>query len=142
LAAVLPEVDALYGVPQRAEYQPEVETGIHVELARDMAAALAPGDATICFATLVHDLGKASTPVDELPRHRMHEQRGVAPVQALCARLKVPSAHRELAAAACRELLNVHRLQELRDATVRDLFARCDAFRKHRRIAQLAIVCE
>jgi len=142
LAAVLPEVDALYGVPQRAEYHPEVDTGVHVELVCDMAARLAPGDTVVGFAALVHDLGKALTPADELPRHVKHEQRGVAPVRTLCERMKVPTAHRELALMACREHLNVHRLFELRDATVHDLLARCDAFRKPDRIAQLAIVCE
>ncbi len=142
LAVVLPEVDALYGVPQRAEYHPEVDTGVHIELVCDMAATLAPGDAVVGFAALTHDLGKALTPQDELPRHLMHEQRGLKPLRALCERLKVPGEHRQLAELACREHLNVHRLHELRDSTVHDLLARCDAFRKPARIAQLALVCE
>src|SRR5690606_1688891 len=106
------------------------------------AARLAPDDTVVGFAALVHDLGKALTPADELPRHVKHEQRGVTPVRTLCERMKVPTAHRELALMACREHLNVHRLRELRDTTVHDLLARCDAFRKPDRIAQLAIVCE
>jgi tRNA nucleotidyltransferase (CCA-adding enzyme) len=142
LRAVLPEVDALYGVPQRPEYHPEVDTGVHVELVCDMAARLAPGDAVVGFAALTHDLGKALTPAGELPRHVMHEQRGLAPLRALCERLKVPAAHRDLALLACREHLNVHRLFELRDETVHDLLARCDGFRKPDRIAPLAIACE
>lgn len=142
LAVVLPEVDALYGVPQRAEYHPEVDTGVHVELVCDMAARLAPGDDVVGFAALTHDLGKALTPADELPRHIRHEQRGLAPLRALCARLKVPAAHQALAEMACREHLNVHRLLELRDETVHDLLARCDGFRKPARIGQLALVCE
>jgi tRNA nucleotidyltransferase (CCA-adding enzyme) len=142
LAAVLPEVDALYGVPQRADYHPEVDTGAHVELVCDMAASLAPGDDLVGFAALAHDLGKALTPADMLPRHVMHEQRGVASVLALCERLRVPGEHRELAVIACREHLNVHRIDELKPATVHDLFARCDGFRKPARIAQLAAVCE
>ncbi len=142
LAAVLPEVDALYGVPQRAEYHPEIDTGLHQEMVSDMAARLAPGDDRIGFAALAHDLGKALTPADMLPRHIGHEQAGVKPLLALCERLKVPAEHRELAVMACREHLNVHRLHELRDATVVELLARCDAFRKPARIAQLALVCE
>lgn len=142
LAVVLPEVDALYGVPQRAEYHPEVDTGTHIELVCDMTARLAPGDALIGFAALAHDLGKALTPAAELPRHVQHEQRGLPPVRALCARLKVPAEHRALAEIACREHLNVHRLGELRDTTVHDLLQRCDAFRKPGRIGQLATVCE
>jgi tRNA nucleotidyltransferase (CCA-adding enzyme) len=142
LQAVLPEVDALYGVPQRPDCHPEVDTGIHVEMVCDMAARLAPGDEVVGFAALTHDLGKALTPVDELPRHVLHEQRGLAPLRGLCERLKVPAAHRELALMGCREHLNVHRLYELRDQTVHDLLARCDAFRKPERIARLALVCE
>ena len=142
LAQVLPEVDALYGVPQRAEYHPEVDTGLHQELVSDMAARLAPGDAVIGFAALTHDLGKALTPQDMLPRHIGHEHAGLRPLRALCERLKVPTEHRELAVMACREHLNVHRLFELRDSTVLELLARCDAFRKPERIAQLVLVCE
>ncbi|RZA21709.1 MAG: multifunctional CCA addition/repair protein [Lysobacteraceae bacterium] len=142
LRAVLPEVDALYGVPQRAEYHPEVDTGIHVELVCDMAARLAPGDDLVGFAALCHDLGKALTPADELPRHVMHEQRGIAPIVALCERLKVPAEHRDLAVLCSREHLNVHRLDGLKAATVHELIARCDGFRKPARIDQLATVCE
>lgn len=142
LGAVLPEVEALYGVPQRAEYHPEVDTGVHVEMVCDMAAALAPGDDVIGFAALVHDLGKALTPRDMLPRHIGHEQAGVAPLRALCDRLKVPTAHRQLAVLACREHLNVHRFVELRASTVHDLLQRCDGFRQPARVAQLAVVCE
>lgn len=142
LREVLPEVDALYGVPQRAEYHPEIDTGTHVELVCDMAATLAPGDDLIGFAALAHDLGKALTPAGELPRHVMHEQRGIEPVVAMSARLKVPAEHRDLAVLCCREHLNVHRIDELKAATVHELIARCDGFRKPARIGQLATVCE
>lgn len=142
LAVVLPEVDALYGVPQRAEYHPEIDTGIHTELVCDMAARIAPDDDLVGFAALTHDLGKALTPHDELPKHILHEQRGLDPLRVLCARLKVPTAHRDLALSACREHLNVHRLFELRSGTIHDLFARNDAFRQPQRIALLAKVCE
>ncbi len=142
LKAVLPEVDALYGVPQRADFHPEIDTGLHQQMVSDMAARLAPGDDVVGFAALCHDLGKALTPKDQLPKHIAHEAAGVAPLRVLCARLKVPAEHRELAELACREHLNVHRLFELRDTTVYELLARSDAFRKPGRIAQLALVCE
>ena len=142
LAVLLPEVDALYGVPQRAEYHPEVDTGVHVELVCDMAATLAPGDGLVGFAALVHDLGKALTPAHVLPRHLGHEHAGLEPLQGLCARLRVPAAHRKLAELACREHLNVHRLFELRDRTVHKLLARSDGYRNRERLARLAIVCE
>ncbi|GAB3337799.1 multifunctional CCA addition/repair protein [Marilutibacter aestuarii] len=142
LAVVLPEVDALYGVPQRAEYHPEVDTGVHVELVCDMAARLAPGNDVVGFAALVHDLGKALTPIERLPAHVGHEHAGLAPLAALCERLKVPAEHRQLATVACREHLNVHRFAELRATTVHDLIARCDGFRNPGRIDALATVCE
>ncbi len=142
LAVVLPEVEALYGIPQRAEYHPEIDTGLHTEMVCDMAAKIAPGDDLVGFAALTHDLGKALTPSDQLPKHILHEERGLDPVRALCARLKVPVAHRDLALSACREHLNVHRLFELRSASIHDLIARNDGFRLPQRIALLANVCE
>ncbi len=142
LRAVLPEVDALYGVPQRADYHPEIDTGVHCELVCDMAARLAPGDDLIGYAALCHDLGKALTPADVLPKHLMHEMRGVAPTIAMSQRLKVPNEHSELAVIASREHLNVHRIGELKPATVHELIARCDGFRKPARIDQLATICE
>src|SRR4249919_791907 len=142
LAVVLPEIAALYGVPQSAEHHPELDTGAHIELVCDMAARLAPGDELIGFAALTHDLGKALTPADLLPRHVGHESAGLAPLRALCERLKVPLEHRQLAECTCREHLNVHRFSELRASTVVELIARCDGFRRPGRIAQLAIACE
>ncbi|HRO27266.1 MAG TPA: HD domain-containing protein, partial [Luteimonas sp.] len=127
---------------QRAEYHPEVDTGLHQELVSDMAARLAPGDTVVGFAALTHDLGKALTPEHELPQHIGHEQAGLKPLHALCERLKVPLEHRGIALIACREHLNVHRFGELRDATVHDLLVRCDGFRKPDRIPRLALVCE
>ncbi len=142
LARILPEVDALFGVPQRVEFHPEVDTGIHQMMVSDMAARLAPGDARIGFAALTHDLGKALTPAHLLPRHHGHELAGLKPLAAVCDRLKVPSAHRELAIAACREHLNIHRIHELHDASVHDLIARCDGVRKPWLIDAMATVCE
>ncbi|GAB3379874.1 multifunctional CCA addition/repair protein [Lysobacter fragariae] len=142
LRVVLPEVDALYGVPQRAEFHPEVDTGIHIELVCDMAAQLAPGDELIAFAALTHDLGKALTPADVLPRHIGHEGAGLVPLRALCERLKVPADHQQLAQCVCREHLNVHRIDELRATTLFELTSRCDGFRRPQRIAQIALACE
>jgi tRNA nucleotidyltransferase (CCA-adding enzyme) len=142
LVRLLPEVDALYGVPQRAEFHPEVDTGVHIEMVVDMCARLAPKDPMISFAGLVHDLGKACTAPELLPKHPQHERSGLAPVRAVCERLKVPTEYRELAIAACREHLNVHRLDELRDATVLTLIERCDGMRRPERIARLGLVCE
>lgn len=142
LAEVLPEVDALYGVPQRPEAHPEVDAGIHTELVLRQIAELAPGDHECAYAALCHDLGKALTPPELLPRHPGHDQRGLARVRALSARLKVPRAHRELALLACAEHLLVHRAAELRPGTIVELLMRADALRRPQRFAKLLLVCE
>jgi tRNA nucleotidyltransferase (CCA-adding enzyme) len=142
LAVLFPEVDALYGVPQRAEFHPEVDTGTHLELVLDMAAQLAPGDDLVGFCALTHDLGKALTPSDVLPRHLGHEHRGVAPLRALCARLKVPLEHATLAELVCREHLNAHRALELKPATLLKLLSALDALRRPQRLRTFLLACE
>jgi tRNA nucleotidyltransferase (CCA-adding enzyme) len=142
LAVLFPEVDALYGVPQRAEYHPEVDTGVHLELVLDMAAHLAPGDDLVGFCALCHDLGKACTPADVLPSHIGHEHAGVAPLRALAARLKVPAEHAALAELVCREHLNAHRALELKPTTVLRLLTRLDALRRPQRLDAFLTVCE
>jgi tRNA nucleotidyltransferase (CCA-adding enzyme) len=142
LRVVFPEVDALYGVPQRAEFHPEIDTGIHVEMVLDMAARLAPRDDLVAWCALTHDLGKALTPVDELPRHIAHEQHGVEPLRALAARLKVPTEHAALAELVCRYHLDMHRLFELRPVTVLERLERLDAFRRPERLTPFLLACE
>ena len=142
LAVVFPEVDALYGVPQRAEYHPEVDTGVHVEMVLDMAARLAPGDDLVGWCALTHDLGKALTPKDELPRHLRHEHNGVAPLRGLNERLRVPAEHAALSVLVCRHHLEAHRALELRPRTVLELLERLDAFRRPERVRRFLLACE
>ena len=142
LGILFPEIDALYGVPQRAEFHPEVDTGVHVELVLDMAARLAPSDDLVGFCALTHDLGKALTPADVLPRHIGHEHAGVAPLRALASRLRVPAEHAALAERVCRFHLDIHRAFELRPETLLSILERVDAFRRPERIAQFLLACE
>ncbi|MGP1664637.1 MAG: multifunctional CCA addition/repair protein, partial [Rhodanobacter sp.] len=141
LAVLLPEVDALYGVPQRAEFHPEIDTGVHLEMVLDAAAQLAPRDDVVGFCALTHDLGKALTPADEWPRHINHEHRGVAPLRVLAARLKIPTEHATLAELVCREHLNCHRAFELKPATVLKLLAALDALRRPARLDVFLAAC-
>ncbi|MGH8184419.1 MAG: multifunctional CCA addition/repair protein [Rhodanobacteraceae bacterium] len=141
LAVLFPEVDALYGVPQSPEHHPEVDCGRHLELVLDQCAALAPGDDLAGFCAFTHDLGKALTPKDELPRHIAHEHRGLAPVRALCERLKVPVEHAQLAALTCRHHLDAHRALELKPATVLKLLEAFDALRRPQRIEPFLAAC-
>ncbi len=142
LQRILPEVDALYGVPQTEKYHPEIDTGRHVEMVLDMAAHLAPGDRLVGFCALVHDLGKARTPEAEWPAHRAHEQRGLKPLAALAARLRVPTDYHALAKAVCAQHLNCHRALELRPATVLKLLEALDALRRPERLAPFLLACE
>ncbi|PLZ00702.1 multifunctional CCA addition/repair protein [Burkholderia sp. WAC0059] len=141
LARVLPEVDELFGVPQRADYHPEIDTGRHVMMAVDYAAA--QGYALpVRFAALTHDLGKADTPPDVLPRHIGHEGRGVTRLGPLCERLRVPNDCRDLALLVAREHGNVHHVMEMGAAALVRMLERCDALRKPARFAEALQACE
>jgi tRNA nucleotidyltransferase (CCA-adding enzyme) len=141
LAVIFPEIDALYGVPQPPKWHPEIDTGVHVMLALAWAARSATSTA-VRFAVLVHDLGKARTPRELWPAHHGHEEAGVAPIEALCERLKVPGTHRELGLLAARQHTHVHRALELRPETVLKVLQECDAFRRPERFAELLEACE
>ncbi|WP_415033023.1 multifunctional CCA addition/repair protein [Azonexus sp.] len=141
LARLLPEVDALFGVPQRAEYHPEIDAGVHTLMVIDQAARHAHS-LSVRYAALCHDLGKASTPAELLPRHHGHEGRSVNLCKSMSQRLRVPNECRELAVLVAREHGNVHRAHELKASTVVDLLERCDALRRPQRFAELLAACQ
>jgi tRNA nucleotidyltransferase (CCA-adding enzyme) len=141
LKVVYPEIDALFGVPQPAEWHPEIDTGLHTLMAVDQAVLLG-ADAKGRFAVLVHDLGKATTPRAEWPGHRGHEERSIALIEALASRLRVPNEYRELALIVARYHGIVHRAFELRPSTILEFMERADAFRRPERFAQALLACE
>ncbi len=141
LARLLPELDKLWGVPQRAEYHPEIDTGVHVMMVLDMSAQL-QSSLPVRFACLCHDLGKGTTPADILPRHIGHEDRSAGLLQEVSARLRVPTDCRQLADVVAREHGNIHRSSEFNAAAVVRLLQRCDAFRKPQRFADVLLACE
>ncbi|MEM1113709.1 MAG: multifunctional CCA addition/repair protein [Pseudomonadota bacterium] len=141
LAALMPELDALWGVPQSARYHPEIDTGVHTLMTLEQAVHLSNSTA-VRFAVLVHDLGKAATPADELPRHIGHEQRGLPLVRALCERLRVPNYPRDLALVVCEQHLNCHRATELRGTTVLKLLRKTGALRQPERFDDFLLACE
>ena len=141
LKVLLPEVDRLWGVPQRADYHPEIDTGVHVLMVLDLSARLrAP--LTVRFACLVHDLGKGTTPAEMLPRHIGHEERSVKLLRAVCERLRVPVDCKELAEVVAREHGNIHRIGDFSAAALVRLLERCDAFRKPARFGEILLACE
>ena len=141
LKVVLPEVDRLWGVPQRAEYHPEIDTGVHLMMVLDMAARL-QAPLAVRFACLTHDLGKGTTPAEMLPRHIGHEQRSAKLLKGVCERLRVPTDCRELADVVAREHGNIHRSGELGAAALVRLIERCDAIRKPARFDEVLLACE
>ena len=141
LARLLPELDRLWGVPQRAEYHPEVDTGIHAMMVLDMSARL-QAPLPVRFACLCHDFGKGTTPADVLPRHIDHERRSVSLLLQVCERWRVPNDCKELAEVVAREHGNIHRSGDLKPAALLRLLERCDAVRKPERFEQALQACE
>lgn len=141
LAALFPELDRLFGVPQPPKWHPEVDTGLHALQVLDVACELSQ-ETTVRFAALMHDLGKGVTPPEQWPSHIGHEQAGVKVIAGLCDRLKVPTEHRELAQVVSREHQRIHRAGELRDSTVLEVLEACDAFRRPDRFEKLLLACE
>lgn len=141
LARLLPEVDRLWGVPQRADYHPEVDTGVHVMMVLNRAAELA-APLAVRWACVAHDLGKGATPADILPRHIGHEERSVDLARAIHQRLRVPSECAELALLVAAEHGNIHRSPGIAPAAVVRLLERCDAFRKPDRFADALLACQ
>ncbi len=141
LKVLLPELERLWGVPQRAEYHPEIDTGVHVMMVLDTAARL-QAPLAVRWAGLVHDLGKGSTPADVLPRHIGHEGRSAKLAQQVAERLRVPSECRELAEVVAREHGNIHRSDDFNADALLRLLTRCDAVRQPERFAQVLLACE
>lgn len=141
LKVLLPEVDALWGVPQPPQHHPEGDTGVHLMMVLDMSARLA-APLPVRFACLTHDLGKATTPADVLPRHIGHEQRSARLLAGVCERWRVPTEVRELAEVVAREHGNIHRSEGFEAAALVRLLERCDAFRKPQRFDAALLACE
>jgi tRNA nucleotidyltransferase (CCA-adding enzyme) len=140
LTRIMPEVDALFGVPQPPQYHPEIDTGVHVMMVIDYAASRNYSLA-VRFAALTHDLGKGTTPPEEWPRHIGHEARSVKLVQGLCERINPPNEMRNLALLVARYHGDVHRAAELRPATIANLLQGVDAYRKAERFEEFLQAC-
>lgn len=140
LARLFPELDALFGVPQRADYHPEIDTGVHTLMCIDAAARLGYG-LEVRVAALCHDYGKALTPLNALPSHPGHDARGVPLVEKFCERLRVPNRCREVALIQTREHLLVHNVRQLRPTTLLELLERLRAFKDETVFARVREAC-
>lgn len=143
LSQLLPELERLFGVPQPERHHPEIDTGEHSLMSLEQAARLTPEpDVPVRFAALMHDLGKAETPPENWPRHPGHEEAGVAPIEDVCRRLRIPTACRELAVLCSRFHTRCHRLREMGANKILDLLEGVDGFRRPERMEQFLLACE
>ncbi len=141
LAALVPELDRQFGVPQPVKYHPEVDCGLHTLMALEQAERRG-ASSRVRFAVLCHDFGKGTTPAAILPSHRGHEQRGVPLIEAFCERYRVPRAHGELAALTAQYHLHAHRAHALRASTILELLDRFDVWRRPQRFEEFLQACE
>ena len=141
LKALLPEIDNLFGVEQRKDYHPEIDTGVHTMMVLEQAVKMdACGE--VRFSALVHDLGKADTPPEILPRHIGHEEKSVKRVNELCKRLKCPKSYQELAVLVAKYHTQCHQAFSLKPSTVLKLLERVDAFRRSERLMLFLQACK
>nr|WP_264302007.1 multifunctional CCA addition/repair protein [Vibrio harveyi] len=141
LTVVLPEIDALFGVPQPEKWHPEIDTGIHTLMVAEQAAKLSDS-LPVRFAAQVHDLGKGITPEKEWPSHKMHCHTGLKLIKKLCDRVRVPNEFRDLALMVCEQHSNIHRAAELKPQTVIKILNKFDVWRKSERLQDILICCQ
>ncbi len=141
LEKLFPDIESLFGVPQPEEYHPEIDSGLHTIMSLNQSTRLS-ADPMIRFAVLVHDLGKATTPKNELPSHHGHEGRGVKIINKLCKRYRIPNKYRELASCVAMFHLDCHRIREMKPETILKKLEQLDAFRRPERFEQFLIACE
>lgn len=141
LKRIMPELDRLWGVPQPPQHHPEIDTGVHVMMVVDYAAAQGYS-LPVRFSALTHDLGKGTTPQDVLPRHIGHEERSVHLLKDVCKRLRVPNDCKELAHVVARFHGKVYRVDEMRSATKVQFLVDTDAIRQPERFKEFLRACE
>jgi len=141
LAVLMPELDRLFGIPQPAQWHPEIDTGLHSLMVLEQACKLS-SDRSVRFAALIHDLGKGKTDPAEWPSHKGHETKGIKPVVELCERLRTPTDYLTLAKLVSEFHTHCHRAMELRPATILKLFEGIDAFRRPERLEKFLLTCE
>ena len=122
----LPEVDRLFEVPERTDFHPEGNSGEHTLLTMKEVREDNPEMvAMMCYAMLVHDLGKVVTfdeqvakaeakgepyEVKDLTKHFGHADKGVTLVDKISDTLQVPEDWKEFASLVCKQHMKAHDL--------------------------------
>ena len=141
LEKIFPEIYRLFGVPQPEKHHPEIDTGVHAMMCLEQAALLSTKP-EVRFAALVHDLGKALSPKDNLPHHYGHETKGLPVLETLCNRLRVPNAFKSLAQHVMQYHTHCHKVRELKPSTLVDLLSTLGAFKQHNQFLEFLLACE
>ncbi|WP_245732152.1 multifunctional CCA addition/repair protein [Thalassotalea agarivorans] len=141
LAALLPELDKLWGIPNPAQWHPEIDSGVHTLMVLKQAVIYTK-DTKIRFATLMHDVGKGLTPENEWPSHRGHEKAGIALIDNVCERLRIPNDYRKLARLVSEFHLHAHRAFELKPVTILKVFNALDIWRNPDMLDAFVISCQ
>ena len=141
LKILFPEIDALFGIPQNKKYHPEIDVGRHTLMALNQSVQLS-SDPIVRFSVLVHDLGKATTPKEQLPNHDGHETRGINIIDSFCERYKIPNKYHDLAACVSEFHIDCHQIQEMEPKEILERLEKLDAFRRPERFKKFLISCE
>ena len=141
LQVVLPELDVLFGIPNRPTSHPEIDTGVHTLMVLQKASRLTP-DPLVRFAAVLHDLGKACTSIHAWPRHDSHDEQGVMLIRMLCERLRIPVDYRNIAVLVARYHLKIHRIKAASAVTLVQTLLQVDAFRRGMLFEKLLLACE
>ena len=141
LKILFPEIDALFGIPQDKKYHPEIDVGRHTLMALNQSVQLS-SDPIVRFSVLVHDLGKATTPKEQLPNHDGHETRGINIIDSFCERYKIPNKYHDLAVCVSEFHIDCHQIQEMQPKEILERLEKLDAFRRPERFKKFLIACE
>ncbi len=141
LKKILPELDVLWGVPQPAQHHPEIDTGMHVMMCIDYAASQ-QFNLVVRVATLLHDLGKGTTPKEMLPRHVGHDERGAKLVREVSKRLRLPNDCKELAYIVAKFHIKEHQVMQMKPSTLLTFLIELDAIRQPERFEMFLQACE
>ena len=145
LKAIWPELDVLWGVPNPAEWHPEICSGVHTMMVLHQAVLLTANHknkTAIRFAALCHDLGKGLTTDDLLPSHRGHEKSGLPLVEKISKQLKVPNYCKQLALKVCEHHLHCHKAFQLKASTLLRIFNQLDVWRKPQEFDDFLLACK
>ncbi|MCP1482380.1 tRNA nucleotidyltransferase (CCA-adding enzyme) [Pseudomonas chlororaphis] len=141
LKVLLPEVEALFGVPQPAAHHPEIDSGVHTLSVLEQAA-LHKQPLSVRWACLLHDLGKGLTPQSEWPQHIAHEHKGLKLIKCVNERFKAPRDCQELALLVGQYHTHGHRALELKPSTLAQLLQSFDVYRRPQRFEEFIAACE